>query len=49
MRPKLVLLSFDNSMSYILILPGFGVISDIICHERIKEAFGNLGIIFAVL
>ena len=31
-----------------LILPGFGIISHIICHKREKnEALGNLGIISA--
>ena len=39
-----------GSEVYILVLPGFGTISYIICHERgKKEGFGNLGIIFAVL
>jgi len=39
----------DQWFSYILILPGFGIISYIICHERgKKEAFRNLGTIFAI-
>ena len=35
---------------YILILPGFGLISHIVINERgRKKIFGNLGIIYAIL
>lgn len=40
---------FGHPEVYILILPGFGIISHILSNTRMKPAFGRLGIIYAIV